>query len=123
MQAENSLQEVVNNYLEAFEARDLTRCLAFFNDDAVLYFTTGRFPGKKAIEQWHQDRFKGGMRIKEIEEVEIQDNTVVVHAVATSPKLKLVRIDDLRGTASFVINQGKFSEVRMGLRRGYTFHI
>ena len=123
MQDQNSLKQLVNDYLDAFEARDLSRCLAFFNDDAVLHFTTGRFPGKKAIEQWHLDRFKGGMRIKDVEEVEIEENTVIVHAVATSPKLKLVRIDDLRGTATFVINQGKFTEVRMGLRRGYTFHI
>ena len=116
-------EQLVKDYFNAFEARDLSKCIHFFQEDAILHFATGKFPGKKAIEQWHNDRFKGGMKIVEIEEVEVQDNTVIVHAVVTSPKLKLVRIDDFRGTGTFLIHQNKFKEVRMGLRTGYRFHI
>jgi len=114
---------MVKDYVEAFEARDLSRCLNFFHDDAELHFATGRFSGKKAIEQWHNDRFKGGMRLVEIEDIEVKDDTVIMHAVVTSPKLKLVRIDNFRGTGTFVIDQDKFKEVKMGLRKGYRFHI
>lgn len=123
MENDTSLKKTVNEYFDAFEARDLSRCMEFFDDDAVVYFATGKFPGIKSIEQWHQARFEGGMRIVEIESIEVQNDTVIVNAVATSPKLKLVRIDDFRGTATFVIKQGKFKELRMGLRKGYRFHI
>ena len=123
MQEGNSLQKVVKDYFEAFEARDLSRCLDFFCDDAELHFATGRFPGEKAIEQWHKDRFKGGMRLVEIEDIEVKDDTVIVHVVVTSPKLKLFRIDNFRGIGTFVIDQDKFKQVRMGLRKGYRFHI
>jgi hypothetical protein len=123
MEENEALKKVLDDYIEAFEARDLERCLAFFHEDAHLQFATGHFPGIKQIEQWHKDRFKGGMRLVEIEDMEFQGNTLIVHAVVTSPRLKLVRIKDLRGTGTFVIEEGKFKEYRMELRKGYRFHI
>ena len=123
MEENQALKKVLDDYIEAFEARDLERCLAFFHEDANLKFATGHFPGIKQIEQWHKDRFKGGMRLVEIEDMEFQGNTLIVNAVVTSPRLKLVRIKDLRGTGTFVIEEGKFKEYRMELRKGYRFHI
>ncbi len=123
MENDSPLIKLVNDYFDAFEDRDLLRCLEFYHDDAVVHFAIGKFPGIKSIEQWHADRFEGGMRIVEINSIEEQNDTVTVHAVATSPKLKLVKIDNFRGTATFVIQQGKFKEMRMGLLKGYRFHI
>jgi|DewCreStandDraft_4_1066084.scaffolds.fasta_scaffold01959_14 hypothetical protein len=123
MQSQEALKKLVDDYFAAFEARDLARCLSFFRDDAELVFATGRFPGIKAIEQWHKDRFKGGMRLVEIEDIEYKPDTVIVYAVVTSPRLKLVRIENLRGIGTFVFDQDKFRQVRMELRKGYSFHI
>ena len=119
---------VVEDYLQALEARDLSRCLAFYTEDGLLVFGPsglglGRFRGKEAIEQWHKDRFSGGMRITAIEEMEADGDTVTVYAVASSPTLKAVRIDELRGVGTFAVQDGKIKEVRLGLRRGYRFHI
>ena len=58
-----------------------------------------------------------------IEDMQSEGNTLIVNAVVTSPRLKLVRIKDLRGTGTFVIQEGKFKEYRMELRKGYRFHI
>jgi len=123
MQGDDALPPLVRDYFTAFESRDLSRCLEFFHKDAQLRFATGLFTGIKQIEQWHQDRFKGGMRLVEIEDIELKDDTVIVYAVVTSPRLKVVRIQSLRGIGTFVIDQGKFKEVRMELRKGYVFHI
>ena len=123
MEENETLKKVLDDYIEAFEARDLERCLAFFHEDAHLQIATGHFPGIKQIEQWHKDRFKGGMRLVEIEDMQSEGNTLIVNAVVTSPRLKLVRIKDLRGTGTFVIQEGKFKEYRMELRKGYRFHI
>ena len=121
-------QAVVEAYLEAFDARELSQCMQYYLDDALLIFGPpafglGRFRGKDAIEQWHKDRFGGGMRITDIEETEVDGDTVTIYAVATSPALKAVRIDELRGIGTFVVQQGKIKEMRLGLRRGYRFHI
>jgi len=125
---ETDPKAVVEAYLQAFEVRDLSRCMELYDEDGLLIFGPpafglGRFQGKEAIKQWHKDRFSGGMRIVEIEEMVVEGDTVTVYAVATSPGLKAVVIDELRGMGTFVVQQGKIKEVRLGLRRGYRFHI
>jgi len=125
---ESEPRAIVEAYLEAFDARDLSRCVEFYGEDGLLIFGPpafglGRFRGKEAIEQWHRDRFSGGMRITEIEEIEADGDTVTIYAVATSPALRAVRIEELRGIGTFVVQGGKIQEVRLGLRRGYRFHI
>jgi len=121
-------QKVVEAYLQAFEARDLSRCVEFYDEEGLLIFGPpafglGRFRGKEAIEQWHKDRFAGGMRVVKVEDIQVNSDTVTVKAVASSPVLKAIQLDDFRGTASFIIRQGKIKEVRLGLRTGYRFHI
>jgi len=125
---EIDLQAIVEAYLQAFDERDLPRCMEFYGEEGLLIFGPaafglGQFKGKAAIEQWHKDRFAGGMKVIEIEQITIDGDTVTVRAVATSPVLKSIHLDDLRGTATFVVQQGEFKEVRLGLRRGYRFHV
>jgi len=123
MQTNEALKTLVDSYIQAFEARELSCCLGFFHEDALLTFATGKFRGIKAIEQWHMDRFKGGMRLVEIEGIEYKDNTVIIQAKVTSPRLRIFRIENLRGIGTFVIDQDKFKEVRLELRKGYRFRI
>ena len=123
MEGNEALKKVLDDYIEAFEAKDLSRCLAFFHDDAHLQFATGRFDGIKAIEQWHKDRFKGGMRLVDMEDMEVKGNTLIVHGALTSPRLKIIRMKSLRGTGTFVIDQGRFKEFRLQLRKGYRFSL
>jgi ketosteroid isomerase-like protein len=125
---ETGHEGIVRAYLQAFEERDLERCMAFYHHDGLLVFGPaafglGQFRGSEAIEQWHRDRFSGGMRVTEIDEVTVEGDTVTVKAVATSPVLKSIHLDDFRGTATFVLEEGLIRELRMGLRRGYRFHI
>lgn len=125
---ETDLHTRVEAYLQAFDERDLPQCMEFYAEDGLLVFGStafglGQFRGKEAIEQWHRDRFAGGMRITKVEEITEEGDTVTVKAVATSPVLRSIHLDDFRGTATFVVRQGKFEEVRLGLRHGYRFHI
>jgi len=125
---EIDLEGVVRAYLQVFDERDLPRCMEFFDEHGLIVFGPpafglGQFRGKAAIEQWHKDRFAGGMRVTEIEEVTVDGDMVTVKAVATSPVLRSIHLDDFRGTATFVFQQGRIKELRMGLRQGYRFHI
>jgi len=121
-------QRVVEAYLQAFDERDLSRCLDFYDEDGLLVFGPpafglGRFRGKEALEQWHKERFTRGMKVIEIEEIQVEGDTVTVKAVVTSPVVKAIQLDDFRGTATFIVQRGRIKEARLGLRRGYRFHI
>jgi uncharacterized protein (TIGR02246 family) len=121
-------RQVVESYLQAFDERDLSRCLDLFDEDGLLVFGPkafglGRFQGKKELEEWHKERFERGMVVKEVEEIEVDGDKVTVKAVATSPVLKTIHLDDFRGMVTFVVQKGKIKEARLGLRRGYRFHI
>lgn len=121
MEGKEAMKKVLEDYIAAFEARDLPRCLAFFHEDAHLRFATGHFDGIKAIEQWHKDRFEGGMRLVEMDEMEFKGNTLVVQGVVTSPRLRIIKMKSLRGTGTFVIDQGRFKEFSLQLRKGFRF--
>jgi len=114
---------VVEGYLQAFEARDLPRCIEFYDDDASLTFGPGLFQGKQAIEQWHKDRFAADMRILELEDIEVQADTVTVRGVVTSKKLKLFKVSSLGGIGTFRVRQGKIKELQFEGRIGASTQI
>jgi hypothetical protein len=121
-------RSLVEAYLKAFKERHLEECVSYFDEDAELQFGPatlglGRFHGKGDIEKWHRDRFEAGAQIVKVESIQVKDDQVRVNGVISSPRLKAVRIDDLRGWGNFVFAQGKFKQLRLGLRTGYRFHI
>jgi len=113
---ETDLQAVVQDYLQAYDQRDLARCMDFFAEDAIVHFALGTYRGQQAIEQWHKDRFAADLRVIRVDEVRTQGDTVIVDAVATSKVAKTWRFDSVAGTATFVFQQGKIKEVKFGLR-------
>jgi hypothetical protein len=110
------LQATVEAYLQAYGDRDLPRCLDFFAEDATIRFAMGTYAGLKAIEGWHEDRFAANLRVIRIDEIRTQGNAVTVEMVGTSKVAKLWRVDSVAGTATFVIENGKMTEVTFGLR-------
>ena len=114
---------VVEAYLQAFDARDLLKCIGFYDDDATLTFGLGLYRGKQAIEQWHKDRFAADMRIQELEDIEVYGSTVTVRGVVTSKKLKVFKVGSLGGTGTFLVQQGKIKELRFEGRIGASTQI
>jgi ketosteroid isomerase-like protein len=114
---------VVEGYLQAFEARDLPRCIEFYDDDASLTFGPGLFQGKQAIEQWHKDRFAADMRILELEDIEVHGETVIARGLVASKRLRMLKIRSLGGTATFLVQQGKIKELQFEGRIGASSQI
>lgn len=110
------LQMVVQAYLEAFEARDLSRCLDFYAEDATINFLSGLYEGQQAIEEWHQDRFTADLRLVQVDEISVQGDTATVDAVATSKRLRIWKIDSLNGRATFRFENGKIKQAKFGLQ-------
>jgi len=112
----NDLQAIVQDYLQAFDQRDLDLCMKFFADDAKISFGLGVYRGKQDIEEWHKSRFTADLRVKHIDKIKAQSDAVTVTAVATSKVAKTWGFSSVAGTVTFGIQEGKINEVKFALR-------
>jgi hypothetical protein len=120
--------QAVETYLDAFEKRDVGRCVDLFAEDAELHFGPvtlglGRFRGRDAIEKWHRERFEAGARVVEVDGIDARGDEVRARILISSPRLKAVRVPDLRGSAAFLFSGSKIKQLKLGLARGYRFHV
>ncbi len=113
---ENDLQAVVQEYLQAYDQRDLDLCMNFFSDDAKISFGLGTYRGKQAIEEWHKNRFTADLRVKHIDKIKLQSDTVIVDAEATSKVARTWGFPSVAGRVTFGFQQGKIKEVNFALR-------
>ena len=120
---EPALREMVDSYRRAFETRDLAGCVAFFAEDASIKFLFATYQGRAAIEDWHRDRFEAEVQITRLEDVTVQGSTVAINAVATSRKLRLFRIGEVKGTLTFRVEEGRFKEAVLTARKGVPSHL
>jgi len=116
---ETDPRTVAEAYLQAFDGKDLARCLDFYDADATLFFGPGGvFRGKTSIEQWHKDRFAADFRLLSVGEIEVNGDTVTIQGVATSRKLRAFKINTLGGKGTFVIRAGKIAKAQFEGRLG-----
>jgi len=114
-------QQAVQAYLQVFDRRDLPGCMEFFADDAAINFITGVYRGRRAIEEWHRDRFAADVHVTRLEEVRAKGDQVSVDAVVTSKVLKMWRFNSVAGTATFTFREGKIKDAKFGLRAAIPF--
>ena len=125
---EDERLRAVETYLDAFERREVSECADLFTEDAVLHFGPatlglGLFRGRDGIERWHRERFTAGARVMEVDGIEAHGDQVRARILVSSPRLKAVRIPDLRGSATFFFDGSKIRQLKLGLARGYRFHV
>jgi len=116
-------QAVIEAYLQTFDAEDMSQCVEFYTEDAVIEFAFGTYRGKQAIEGWHKERFDADVHLVSLDSIEAEGDTVVIQVVATSRRLKRFRIDSLKGTGMFLVREGKIKEARFAPRRGFADHM
>ena len=114
--AEAELETVARDYLGAFEARDLARCLEFFAEDATLAWQAGVYKGRRAIEDWHKDRFQADLRLVRVDGINVEGNVVTVDAVATSNRLRSWRVGSLGGRVTFVFDRDRITSTTFAVR-------
>ena len=101
---DQDLEARAREYVAAFGARELSRCLEFFADDARLAWQGGIYQGKSQIEEWHKDRFAADLRVIQLEDVRVEGNTVTIDGVVTSNRLKAWRLGSLGGRITVVFH-------------------
>lgn len=104
------LEALTREYLDAFEARDVERCLSFFADDAAINFQGTVYRGPQAINEWHKDRFAANLRLTQLEKIRVNGDAVEVDGVASSDRLAAWKIKSLKGHVSLRFEDGKIKE-------------
>lgn len=111
------VKPLVLDYLKAFDARDMERCLSFCDEDAKFHFLWRTFRGRKGIEKWHRDRFAADLRVIRVDNISSDRDTVTVDVVITSKKLKPHKVDSLGGRITVRLERGAMKDVRFALRK------
>lgn len=106
----------VEGYLQALSQRNLEGCLSYFAEDATIYFQAGVFSGRKAIEDWHRDRFAVSFQVLDVSDMKIDGDTVVVDASITSDRVRAWKINKLAGKATLRFEQDRIKEARLAPR-------
>jgi ketosteroid isomerase-like protein len=114
-------QAAIKDYLGAFEKHDLDRCLGFFADDATVSFMGGVFKGRSAIEEWHKERWSADLKITNVGQVKVKDQTVQLEVTVTSKRLKAFLVNNMGGRAMVRFDQGKIREMKLAPRMANIF--
>jgi hypothetical protein len=123
MGQDSDLVELVQAYGAAFKERDLEACVDAFRDDATVKFLFATYQGREAIEKWHADRFDLGAELLALGPVRADGDTAVVEVEATSKRLRLFKINRVKGKIEFRAREGRFAEVRFSARKGAYSHL
>jgi ketosteroid isomerase-like protein len=115
MMQKNNLGELVEAYLVAFEARDLARCIDFFDHDASIYFLRDIYRGKEAIDRWHKDRFDIDLRFIGLKGMTIEENEVRMRGSIVSKRIRAWPARSLSVIVNISFEQGKIKKVKFGL--------
>lgn len=112
----NHHETTAQAYLEAFDQRDLPRCLEFFTDDAQIHFAMGVFRGLAAVEDWHKKRFEAEMKVLRVEQARSNGDAVILDVIATSKVARAWKFPSIAGTVKFEFDQGKITLAKFHLR-------
>jgi ketosteroid isomerase-like protein len=118
-----ALRGIVEAYCAAFERGDVDACIGFFAEDAKLHFLFGTYEGREAIREWHEARFEAEVKLLRIEQVAVKGDTVVAQLVATSRRLRVFRMDEVKGTVTFKVSDGQFVDAVLSARKGMPSHL
>jgi|SRR5277367_1803809 len=110
------LEAITREYLSAFDARDVDKCVGFFAEDGVVDFQDVEYEGRQALAEWHQERFAANLRLNKIENVRTKGETVIVDAVASSDRLKAWKINSLKSRIEAKFTGDKIQHAKLTAR-------
>lgn len=117
------MEQAIREYLAAFEARDIPKCVNFFADDAVINFQDTEYEGLEAIEVWHRERFQANLRLNKVDSIKVKDDEVTVDGVASSDRLAAWKIKSLNGRIKARFENGKIQEASLTARMTNIFDL
>jgi hypothetical protein len=113
---ETNPQQLMEQYLEAFKARNLEQCMDYFSADSTLEWMMGEYTGKDAIEEWHRDRFAADLKILRVEGFEVNGSSVALDVVVQSKRLAAWRIPTIGGHVTAELQDGKIQHTKFSVK-------
>ncbi len=110
------LEALTRGYMEAFDQRDVEKCLSFFSEDAIVNFQDVEYQGRDALRDWHNERFAANLRLSKIENVRVKGETVTVDAIASSDRLAAWKIKSLKSRIEAKFSGELIDEVKLTAR-------
>jgi ketosteroid isomerase-like protein len=122
--AQTDLKAVTQAYLDAFDAQDLDRCMAFFTDDAIVDFQMAKYQGRQAITDWHKDRFAANLKMVRLDSITVKGDTVQVDGVAKSKRLEAWKVKAVTGRITMTFDEnGKIKTGKLAARMTNPFNM
>ena len=109
---------VLDDYFDAFRMHDVSRCVGFYAEGAILEFGGTYCRDRPCLEKWHSERFASNLAVLRIDNVVVNGGVVTVEGVVSSDRLANWGVAPIAGQASFRIRDGKIAEARFGLKPG-----
>ena len=113
------IESRAKEYLEAFEARDMDRCVSFFAPDATIKFQNSAYSGIDAVREWHQERFDADLRMIRLDGISTSGDSVTVEGAATSKRLRAWKLDSVEGAITAQFDSDLIRELSFGVRLGF----
>jgi hypothetical protein len=110
------LESRLKEYLAAFEARDLEKCMTFYTKNATVKFQNSTYSGPEGIRDWHRERFDADLRLLRVDDVAIGKDTITLEGVATSKRLRAWKLESVNGAMTVRFNGDKFEELSFGVK-------
>ncbi|MFB0503706.1 MAG: nuclear transport factor 2 family protein [Candidatus Bathyarchaeia archaeon] len=106
------LHSIIQNIIEAFNKKDLTRLISFFEDDAIIIQPEGTFRGKEEIKRYHSWSFSNFPDLTLMEKDFIsEENKAVLEFVKEWPSARGGSDkQQFPGLASFEFRNGKVQQ-------------
>ncbi len=122
MESPERLKETVEQFVSAFEARDLEKCLAFFSPDACVHFLGDDYVGTEALRSWIQERFDVNLRIVKLRGIDIQEGKAILRGELDSDRIRAWPASGISGIMTIEFDEeGRFKDMKFGmgvLKRG-----
>src|SRR5579862_2153347 len=117
------LKELAQAYLDAFHAQDMERCMEFFTDDSSVDFNMTVYTGRKAIADWHKDRFAANLKMVKMNSITVDGDTVTVDGAVSSKRLSAWRVKALSGRVTMRFEGGKIKHGKLAPRMTNPFNM
>lgn len=121
--SDTDLKALAQSYLDAFHAQDLARCMEFFTDDSSVDFNMTVYSGRKAIEDWHKDRFAANLKMVKMSSVTVDGDTVTIEGAVSSKRLSAWRVKALSGKVTIRFQDGKIKNGKLSPRMTNPFNM
>ena len=109
-------QDLIHNYLNAFERGDLEQCLDCFDNEATVEWMMGEYTGRSSIEEWHKDRFAAGLKILRVDGTGVNGDVVTVRLTVASKRLAAWRMPSLGGVVTATVHNGKIHRTKFAAK-------